>query len=1471
MISFEAPQHLVTNDVIMGNSDGEEAKTKEPEVSMSLEVSLRRQMRGQRGWVTRVLNELDALFLETPANKARIGLELDSLTSKEAKLLETHEALCAELDDDSFEEEMTNLEPILEKIKTAKLQALEIISPPAGNNASSKKEEDKSSNGSEKAASKPKVKLPQLEIEVFKGDPLKWMSFYESFSIIVDENEDLDDRGRLVYLKKYLGDEPKRLVDGIISSDGLGGNYKKAMLLLKERYGRSDVLKETLVERMKYLSEARADDLKSARNLVDEVHLIVGQLESLNVNVNTELGLALIPSVREKMPSSWQQEWARKCERTQDPLERDFNSLMTFLRTELRVSEELARSKTCKKEHRPSQERKKETPLVSTASALKAEVHTRKKVFQCTFCSGSHRPRECDVSMSPSSRMSKVKAVQGCQTCAMKGHSSDRCYWKAKCRKCRGRHIDQLCVSSGEGSQNSAVPTEKAKFATTVCLMRTATVVVNEKVMTRLLADTGGSKTFIRSDVAQQAKAEFIRRDRMEIDHFGGKMLDDFDVVEVEIGGVMTKETITVEAVCVPDLGKISAAISQEEVVKKFGDHFLPLADYRTGTEEELGILLGENFYDEVILGPTNRIADGFKATNTKFGWMIHGGDVKQTRSYAVKVLRAHCAELEKFWELEHLGITDQEVSEGKEDVLREVDYKDNRFWVSWPWREELRPDENRDIADARLKRLEAKMTANEKQEYTRKLTELLNEGYIEEIPDKPEGHVSYLPHRAVMKETSETTKIRIVYDCGAKKRGGLSLNDCLKPGPSLLPKIIGLLLRFRWGKVGTVADLVKAFLQIKLHTGERDVTRFIWNGKEYRSTCVLFGATSSPSILNCVIEHHLENLIEEGKFQNWVLKKLKDDTYVDDCITSLHEETKLANFWKESSEIFQLGSMVLQKIRSSVEGVGEKNLVGKKVVGLPWNEEKDVLSVEVPEIGSVLRTKRAVASFLGKVYDPLGILSPFLTPLKIALQEIWKQGLTWDEPFSKTLQDQVLHAVQYFMCSKGIEFPRWIGANQDLSAVSLHVFMDSSQRIYAGTIYVRVEKETGAVCSLLVAKAKLIPPKMAVGKFSPKFELLACVLGSRLLQTVIQELHWEGVETFFWTDSKVCLYWIKAAPQKWEVYVRNRVYQIQSVPGNWGFVCTEDNPADIPTRENGVDREKWFEGPKWLSQCKTSWPREEIDVWSDHGTNFVALSKSIQGSTWHFIVERAPWWGGLWERLVQSAKNLLKREIGKSLLDFERLETIMVAVENVMNSRPISYYWEGDEQAEIPLCPMDFLLFGKINIKDGNLNLESFANEWKKREFQKNELRDRWESDYLLSVLGHFGKIWNGGVNRVPVVGEVVLVLLEGRQRQTWPLARVQKLHFGGDRIVRAVTVCFGNSTLVRPIRKIFPLELDPKNIPVVVDNEEDCAVDQCLHPTGDQVGWVQCDACDKWLHLICIGKDYIDPNEPFNCSECQ
>ena len=57
----------------------------------------------------------------------------------------------------------------------------------------------------------------------------------------------------------------------------------------------------------------------------------------------------------------------------------------------------------------------------------------------------------------------------------------------------------------------------------------------------------------------------------------------------------------------------------------------------------------------------------------------------------------------------------------------------------------------------------------------------------------------------------------------------------------------------------------------------------------------------------------------------------------------------------------------------------------------------------------------------------------------------------------------------------------------------------------------------------------------------------------------------------------------------------------------------------------------------------------------------------------WRFNLERAPWWGGFFERIVGSVKRCLKKVLGNGRLKCDELLSVLTEVEVTLNSRPLT------------------------------------------------------------------------------------------------------------------------------------------------------------------------------------------------------
>ena len=179
-----------------------------------------------------------------------------------------------------------------------------------------------------------------------------------------------------------------------------------------------------------------------------------------------------------------------------------------------------------------------------------------------------------------------------------------------------------------------------------------------------------------------------------------------------------------------------------------------------------------------------------------------------------------------------------------------------------------------------------------------------------------------YLPHRGVIREDHDTTKLRIVFDASAEIRNELSLNNIVYSGPCLLPYLDDILLRFWTGKIGLVGDIKQAFLQVEIAEEHRDFVGFLWfkdinetprKITSLRFTRVVFGLTSSPFLLKGTIKIHVSKCLPVSHYTD-VVKKLILNLYVDDSTNSFDTVETVMEFYEELRSCLKEANFDLRK-----------------------------------------------------------------------------------------------------------------------------------------------------------------------------------------------------------------------------------------------------------------------------------------------------------------------------------------------------------------------------------------------------------------------------------------------------------------------------------------------------------------------------------------------------------------------------
>ena len=367
------------------------------------------------------------------------------------------------------------------------------------------------------------------------------------------------------------------------------------------------------------------------------------------------------------------------------------------------------------------------------------------------------------------------------------------------------------------------------------------------------------------------------------------------------------------------------------------------------------------------------------------------------------------------------------------------VRHNGQRYEVELPFKDDCLPiPDNYNLCYNRLKSMHFKLskTPDILHEYENIIQEQLAAGIIEKIPNQSseelnDEDVHYLPHHGVIRKNRETTKLRIVYDGSAKSPGQqLSLNDCLPTGPNYIPQLADVLARFRWHRMAIAADIEKAFLMIGIQENQRNMLRFLWLKDPYvvnseviqlRFCRLVFGLRPSPSILGATLTHHLD---AHRDSHAELVELTKKSLYVDDLLTGADNVQEGFELYQDSKELMAKGAFnlrksnsnsneLLQLINNKEESVAQtktekstslveeedesfiKSTVGPtrtadtlvKTLGVCRNTATDEISFDFTELiesaNTMQATKRSLLQLTAKVFDPLGLLSPFTITMK--------------------------------------------------------------------------------------------------------------------------------------------------------------------------------------------------------------------------------------------------------------------------------------------------------------------------------------------------------------------------------------------------------------------------------------------------------------------------------------------------------
>jgi len=229
--------------------------------------------------------------------------------------------------------------------------------------------------------------------------------------------------------------------------------------------------------------------------------------------------------------------------------------------------------------------------------------------------------------------------------------------------------------------------------------------------------------------------------------------------------------------------------------------------------------------------------------------------------------------------------------------------------------------------------------------------------------------------------------------------------------------------------------------------------------------------------------------------------------------------------------------------------------------------------------------------------------------------------------------------------------------------------------------------------------------------------------------------------------------------------------------------------------------------------------------ILTDNGTNFVGSTKEIKGVIidhyrmvrnlaeeeirWVFNPPLASHFGGIFEALIKSAKKAMNAILRSADITDEELITVVTKAEEMLNSRPLLVP-NVDEKGTDTLTPNHFLRTSYIDEKTSNeiepTDRVKMVSRWRRVLEIREHIWRRW----MTEIVPSWGcrQKWTDRILDIEV-GEMVWLIDKKTKFGKFPLARIIEVYPGTDGAIRVVKLQCEEKMFLRPISKIFPLEV--------------------------------------------------------------
>lgn len=1120
------------------------------------------------------------------------------------------------------------------------------------------------------------------KIKPFTGIIEEWNTFKEIYIAYIHDKQFLSNIEKFIHLKSYIQGEAQNVIKNVAFTEQ---GYVHAWQALCDRFDNKQRLATRHVEAL--LSISKGGKITNAAELQTIVDSCNNEILSLNaIGIPTDnWDLMVIGIISPRLDTETREQWETLSMKNEFSTWREMRE---FLNTRCRVLEAVGSKtqKICSQQQASFSKLKSKFSDTKSSKSFLASKTSQQLPSQCLICNGTnHYTSVCPSYsiLSDKEKLDKVKTLNLCLNCLRKGHSYNQCR-SSRCKICQKPHNTTLHeafkVTSTHNSNSIPIP-ESVKndictststtsssnsfhvSSNSTILLSTAKVKIADAHGIhhdcRILLDSGSHANFISNDLALKLGL------KMKQHHL---KVAGLDTITIKI-----KQKITTTI-----LSRIGCYKQNMEflVVPKITDclpsHHIPMKNITIPKDVELAdpsfncplpidALIGAQHFFDIIKQQRLHISEYLPPLQaTEFGYIITGE--VPTVNYNFGLLLQHDPDDElnnivsKFWSLEHVSAINKLSEEEKQcqnhfSTTHSRD-ENGRYIVHLPFRNNVNElGESKIIATNRFLAMERKLERDDylKGEYHKFMQQYEALGHMHKI-DNTQIHGNYLPHHSVIKPSSSTTKVRVVFDASCKTSTSLSLNDVLLDGPKVQDDLFNIILRFRLPTYVFSGDIEKMYRQIQVIPKHRCYQRILFRYspekpiETYELATVTYGTKSAAYLATAAL-----NQLAHDEGENYPLaKEAMKNFYVDDVMTGDNNLTRLIQIKNQLCEMLLKGGMKLRKfvsnsqellctipiedqeIQQDVDDLKPNDVIS--TLGLKWDPVNDKLMFITQDFhNSHPTTKRGVLSCVAKIYDPLGVLAPVITTAKIYLQHLWIQQIQWDDQLPASMIEKFKDFLTDFSSIGMLQINRHV-TNQNYNTIELHGFSDASEVAYGACIYLlTTDIENNTSMHLLCAKSRVAPLKHHT---IPRLELCAALLLARLFSTLQTTIQIKFDRICLWSDSTITLAWIKTPSYQLKEFIASRVAEIQELTAGitWYHVKSQDNPADVISRGCSMNdlayNINWWNGPEFLrSSTLMQYSKHVPDLSNveilERKDSRAVFSNQIQNDVIHDLIHR--------------------------------------------------------------------------------------------------------------------------------------------------------------------------------------------------------------------------------------------------------